>query len=124
MNIITEPSTYPLAISLTFASFYAYICAWTHARPDFYIGGNTLERCFTSLVSIGVILEKLLFCAVAITILVWHGWLTALAFVAFIMLGFLLLRLTIIAGFLFPPLSLWVCNVAALFFFIKTLFER
>jgi hypothetical protein len=76
------------------------------------------------LVSIGVILANLLFCAVGIMILLWYGWLTALGFVVFVIIGSLFLRLTIIAGFLLPPISLWLSNAAAVFFLVRTLLER
>jgi hypothetical protein len=121
--MITEPSLKLAAISLTFSLFYAGICSWTQGRPDYAVT-SSMEVYFDIAVSAGVIVANLLFCVAGIMVIVLHGWLAALGFGGFVLLGGLLLRLTVIMGFLFPPISLWLCNAAAVFFCIKAWFEK
>ena len=119
--LTTTPALQLAAESLVFSSFYAWICSEV-LRSN--VAESVFEVYFDLLVSIGIIVSSLVWIATMIIAIVSHGWLAGLAIAGFVVLGSVFLRFTIIMGFLFPPISLWLWNAAAVFFCIRAWFER
>ena len=85
---------------------------------------SALEAYFDLLTNIGIIVSKLVWIATVIVAIVSHDWWAGLGVAAFVFTGSLLLRFTIIMALLFPPISLWLWNIAAVIFCIRAWFER